>query len=182
MAVLLPVACAISSDSPFVDLRNELLEHNTLDAVFSLPNDVFYPGASASACCMVFNMGTPHNTEGNPDTFFGYFKDDGFKKKKNLGRVEQIKDDGTSKWTEIEDEWLRLYKNRIVKAGFSAVQHIEQEIRYVNDKGKEVVEYPEWICEAYMETDYSKLTDDDFQRTLNNYLAFLVKEGKIYEV
>lgn len=74
-----------------------------------------------------------------------------------------------------------LYKNRIVKAGFSAVQHIDQEIRYVNDKGKEVVEYPEWICEAYMETDYSKLTDDDFQRTLNNYLAFLVKEGKVYE-
>lgn len=181
MAVLLPVSCAISNDSQIVDIRNELLEHNTLDAVFSLPNEVFYPGAAASACCMVFNMGTPHNTEGNPDTFFGYFKDDGFKKKKNLGRVEQIKDDGTSKWTEIEDEWLRLYKNRIVKAGFSAVQHIDQEIRYVNDKGKEVVEYPEWICEAYMETDYSKLTDADFQRTLNNYLAFLVKEGKVYE-
>ena len=32
-----------------------------------------------------------------------------------------------------------------------------------------------------METDYSQLTDNDFQRTLNNYLAFLVKEGKVYE-
>lgn len=39
----------------------------------------------------------------------------------------------------------------------------------------------EWLCEAYMKTDYSKLTEADFQQTLNNYLAYLVKEGKIYE-
>lgn len=39
----------------------------------------------------------------------------------------------------------------------------------------------EWLCEAYMKTDYSKLTEADFQQTLNNYLAYLMKEGKIYE-
>ena len=39
----------------------------------------------------------------------------------------------------------------------------------------------EWLCEAYMKTDYSKLSVVDFQQTLNNYLAYLVKEGKIYE-
>lgn len=32
-----------------------------------------------------------------------------------------------------------------------------------------------------MKTDYSTLTEDDFQQTLNNYLAYLMKEGKIYE-
>ena len=32
-----------------------------------------------------------------------------------------------------------------------------------------------------MKTDYSKLSEDDFQQTLNNYLAYLIKEGKIYE-
>lgn len=32
-----------------------------------------------------------------------------------------------------------------------------------------------------METDYSTVTQDDFQRTINNYLAYLVKEGKVYE-
>lgn len=181
MAVLLPVACAITDESPILDLRNEILEHNTLDAVFSLPNEVFYPGASASACCMVFNMGTPHNTEDNPDTFFGYFKDDGFKKKRGLGRVEQFDRNGLSKWEKIENEWLKLYRNRTVKAGMSAVEHIDKEIRYIDDKGKEAIKYPEWICEAYMETDYSKLSSEDFQFTLNNYLAFLVKEGRAYE-
>ena len=35
----------------------------------------------------------------------------------------------------------------------------------------------EWLVEAYMETDYSTLTVDDFQTTVNGYLANLVKEG-----
>lgn len=39
----------------------------------------------------------------------------------------------------------------------------------------------EWLCEAYMKTDYSKLTEQDFQQTINNYLAYLVKEGIVYD-
>lgn len=39
----------------------------------------------------------------------------------------------------------------------------------------------EWLAEAYMETDYSTLTEEDFQQTVNDYLAYLVKEGHIYE-
>ena len=39
----------------------------------------------------------------------------------------------------------------------------------------------EWLCEAYMQTDYTKLTQDDFQSTLNDYLAYLIREGKVYE-
>jgi hypothetical protein len=32
-----------------------------------------------------------------------------------------------------------------------------------------------------MNTDYSKLSEDDFQKSINNYLAYLVKNGKVYE-
>ena len=39
----------------------------------------------------------------------------------------------------------------------------------------------EWLCEAYMKTDYNKLSQDDFQQVVNNYLSYLVREGKIYE-
>ena len=42
----------------------------------------------------------------------------------------------------------------------------------------------EWTKEqkqAYMKTEYTKLTADDFQKTLNNYLAYLIKEGNVYE-
>ena len=71
LAVLLPVACAIGTSGEIARLKKEILEENTLDAVFTLPNEIFYPGASASACCMVFNIGTKHDNVSNPDTYFG---------------------------------------------------------------------------------------------------------------
>ena len=168
LAVLLPVACAIGTSGEIARLKREILLENTLDAVFTLPNEIFYPGASASACCMVFKIGTKHNDVSNPDTFFGYCKDDGFKKKKNLGRVEQIDTDtGKSKWVEIEREWIELYRNRRSVDGLSATHKVNGD--------------DEWLCEAYMKTDYTKLTEQDFQQTINDYLAYLVKEGHIYE-
>ena len=169
MAVLLPVAAAIGTSKIIQDEKSSILEDNTLEAVFTLPNEIFYPGASASACCMVFALGEPHvKADGTvKETFFGYFKEDGFKKKKNLGRVEQFDEEGNSKWKAIEEEWLRLFRNHKSVDGLSATAEVS---------GKE-----EWLCEAYMKTDYTKLTKADFQKTLNNYLAYLMKEGKIYE-
>lgn len=169
MAVLLPVSVAIGTSSYISDMKEKMLEENTLEAVFTLPNEIFYPGASASACCMVFILGRPHrNADGTVNkTFFGYYRDDGHKKKKNLGRVEQFDTQNHSIWKRIEEEWLDLYRNRTVKDGMSAMQAVS---------GSD-----EWLCEAYMKTDYSHLCEADFQRTLNNYLAYLVKEGRIYE-
>ncbi len=46
---------------------------------------------------------------------------------------------------------------------------------------KEVTYKDEWLAEAYMETDYSKLNQNDFQNTINNYLSYLVKKGEINE-
>lgn len=168
LAILLPVACAIGTSGEIAKLKKEILEENTLDAVFTLPSDIFHPGASASACCMVFKIGIKHSDISNPDTFFGYCRDDGFKKKKNLGRVEQI-DPITvkSKWSEIEKRWIELYRNRKAEPGASATYRVS---------GTD-----EWLCEAYMKTDYTKLTEQDFQRTINEYLAYLVREGRVYE-
>ena len=169
MAVLLPVAAAIGTKAIIQNEKISMLKNNTLEAVFTLPNEIFYPGASASACCMVFTLGEPHiKADGTmKETFFGYYKEDGFKKKKNLGRVEQFDNDGNSKWKAIEEEWLKLFRNHKSVDGLSATA--------------EVSGTDEWLCEAYMKTDYTKLREEDFQRTLNSYLAYLIKEGKIYE-
>jgi type I restriction enzyme M protein len=35
----------------------------------------------------------------------------------------------------------------------------------------------EWCAEAYMETDYSKITQADFESVLKDYVAFRVKHG-----
>lgn len=45
-----------------------MLDNYTLDAVFLLQNEMFYPGASAIACCMIFYLSQKHE-RANRDTF-----------------------------------------------------------------------------------------------------------------
>ncbi len=164
LAVLLPMSCAIGTSSEIKKFKELMLEEHTLDAVFSLPNDIFHPGAAAIACCMVFNLGTRHKNAPLKETFFGYFKDDGFKKKKNLGRIEKVDENGNGLWNDIQNEWLRLYRNRETKIGFSVT--------------KEVTANDEWLAEAYMDTDYSKLNQKDFEKVLNEYLGYLISNAE----
>lgn len=165
MAIILPLACAIGTGSDIKKIKAEILKKNTIDAVFSLPNDIFHPAGAASSCCMVFKLGIPNKNSAK--TFFGYYKEDGFVKKKQFGRIEQIDGEGKSKWDPIEEEWINLYKNREIKPGKTAEAYVSE-----ND---------EWLCEAYMETDYSTISDEIFQTALNNFLAYQLKEGKLYE-
>ncbi len=155
--VVVPVSCAIGTK--YKDVRERLMRKNTLKAVFSMPDDIFYP-TGTNVCVMVWEAHTPHDSK--QETFFGYCKDDGFVKRKKLGRI-----DAFGKWKEIEQEWLNLYRNRDVADGLSARQCVKFE--------------DEWLCEAYMKTDYTKLTQTDFQDTINSYLAYLVKNGGINE-
>lgn len=143
-----------------------MLDNYTLDAVFSLPNEMFYPGASAVACCMIFDLSQKHE-KANRDTFFGYYKDDKFIKRKGLGRVEKTDLKGNSLWSKTIKQWLDLYKNKRAVPGISVMRRVTWE--------------DEWLAEAYMETDYSTLSEEDFQTTLNEYLSYLVKEGIVYE-
>lgn len=171
LAVLLPLQCAIGNTKTMLRAKENILKYNTLEAVFTLPPDMFHPGSSSNACCMLFTMGIPHfNDKGTPNkkTFFGYYKNDGFVKKKNLGRVELVDKQNRSIWeTEIKPKWISLYKNGDVEDGMSAKEYVRAD--------------DEWLCEAYMKTDFSTLSQDDFQKTINNYLAYLIKDGKIYD-
>ena len=153
LLTLLPMACAIQTDGVIGSFKQKMLEKHSLDAVFSFPAEMFYPGASAVACCMVFDLGKPHKKD--KETFFGYFKDDGFEKRKGVGRV-----DIRNKWDSIQKEWLDLYIHRSTVAGKSVNCHVE-----ANE---------EWCAEAYMETDYSMFCDEDFIRKMREYVAYLV--------
>ena len=155
--VVVPMSCAIGTK--FKETRQRLFKKHTLKAVFSMPDDMFYSNnASTNVCVMIWEAHKPHDA--TKTTFFGYYKDDGFVKAKKLGRIDKF-----NKWRSIEAEWLRLYRERETKEGLS----VKKAVRW-ND---------EWLCEAYMETDYSVLTQDNFQETVNNYLAYLVKsEGR----
>lgn len=159
LVVLLPQQCAIGNTENILNCKERILKNHTLDAVFTMPNDLFYPGASAVVCCMVFELGKPHSPY--KETFLGYYKDDGFEKRKYLGRV-----DVNDTWDEIESEWLSLYENRKTEPGKS----ITKKLTYID----------EWCAEAHMESDYNSLYKTNFESVVKNYVAdmFRMKSAK----
>ncbi len=151
--VVVPMSCAIGTK--FENERKDLFENHTLKAVFSMPDDIFYP-VGTNVCVMVWEAHIPHNS--SIPTFFGYYKDDGFIKKKNLGRI-----DANNKWQNIKNEWIDLYRKNKEFVGKTALQCVT-----AND---------EWLCEAYMKTDYSDLQESDFEQTIRNYIAYKIASG-----
>lgn len=118
-----------------------------------MPNDLFYP-VGVVTVILSFEAHRPHNDK--IKSFFGYFKNDGFEKRKNKGRINS-----KMQWKDIKEKWLDAYRNQKTITGFSVT--------------KEVTYKDEWVAEAYMETDYSKLTENLFIKTIKEYIAFRVK-------
>nr|WP_262906289.1 N-6 DNA methylase [Tenacibaculum finnmarkense] len=162
MAILLPMQAAIGNSREVKDFKKKMLDNYTLEAVFSLPIEIFYPGAAAVAVCMVFDLSQKHN-KSNKETFFGYYRDDKFTKRKGLGRVEVTDENGNSLWAKTEKIWLDLYKNKKKVPGLSIMKKVSWQ--------------DEWLAEAYMETDYSSLESGNFEKTIRDYYSYIIKDG-----
>ncbi len=145
----------VGSNKAVVAIRRRLLENHTLEAVLSVPDDIFHP-VGVVTCIIIFKAHNPHPK--NKETFFGYFKEDGFVKAKHRGRV-----DAHERWDGIKQRWLDAYMNQKTIKNLSVKQKVTAE--------------DEWCAEAYMETDYSTLTDDDFIQTVKNYVAYQFLHG-----
>lgn len=144
----------VSEHSQVVSVRERLLANNTLVGVLSMPVELFNPAASVPTVIIVFKAKQPHLK--GVKTFFGYFKDDGYVISKN-------KRTDSGKWKDIKTLWLSAFRNNESVAGLSVM--------------KEVTGKDEWCPEAYMETDYTKLSKEDFINTIKEYVAFNVKHN-----
>lgn len=144
---IVPISCAISPHP----IREELLKEHTLDAVMSMPPELFHPVGVVS-CVMAFTAHKPHR-KSNKKTWFGYWRDDGFVKTKHKGRVDLY-----GRWSAIRDRWVEQFTNREVVPGQSVSKQVK-----AND---------EWCAEAYMETDYSTVSEAEFDREIKKYVVF----------
>ncbi|WP_341201083.1 HsdM family class I SAM-dependent methyltransferase [Planomicrobium okeanokoites] len=147
---IVPLSTIISSE--FKELKRQLLKNHTLEAVLSMPDDLFYPVGTIT-CVMVFKIGTPHTERSK--TWFAYCKNDGFVKTKNAGRIDLNND-----WSSIKDNWVDAFHTRTEIPGFSVLKHVDYS--------------DEWIAEAYIETDYSTLALDDFEQEVKKYALFKI--------
>lgn len=174
VCVVVPLSCAIGNK--FKKERERLFMKHSLLAVFSMPDDIFYSNnASTNTCVMLWQAHTPHYINVNLHnedllkdsnirnfTFFGFYKDDGFVKEKKQGRIDKF-----GKWQDIKKQWVENYQLKRQLDGLSIV--------------KKVSHLDEWLAEAYIKTDYSKLKQEDFEKSVREYLGFLVKNGLIEE-
>ena len=154
LAAIVPTSTAIDCKKSKLALRKELLENNTLDAVISMPDKLFEGTAGIITCIIVLTAGVPHSG----DTYFASWKEDGYEKTKNNGRVDK-----DNKWPQLRDNYLYEYDNKEIVPQKSCIAHVS-----AND---------EWILEAYAETDYSQLTKKDFERAVFNYAIFKLMES-----
>ena len=149
---ILPMSCALAQSGKTYELKKQLLSQHTLEAVLSMPDELFINSkVGVVSCVMIFTAHIPHPN--HKETYFGYYKDDGFSKKKNKGRI-----DASQRWEGIKHSWVSSYINRKNKPGFSV--------------NKVVVAEDEWCAEAYMETDYTSLSEEDFIDSVKDYVFF----------
>ncbi|MDA0902301.1 MAG: N-6 DNA methylase [Proteobacteria bacterium] len=155
---LLPTQCALAQKGNKLAFKQHIFQNHTIDAVLSLPNDLFSNSrVSMATCALIIKAHQPHPK--NYKTYFGYWKDDGFFRNKGRGRV-----DG-GRWNEIKATWLDSYLNRKSISGLSMMKTIEAD--------------DEWCAENYMETDYSNLRDEDFIKKMHQFSTHQFAIGKI---
>lgn len=149
---IVPMQSGLAQSGKIFDLKKKLLELHSLEAVFSMPDELFINSdVGVVACVMVFTAHRPHPKD--KETYFGYYKVDGFEKRKNKGRIDVY-----GKWGKILEKWVSYYINGKEEPGVSVK-------RIVTAKD-------EWCAEAYMETDYSTLKPVDFQKSIKEYVLF----------
>jgi type I restriction enzyme M protein len=149
---IVPVDRVLATNGQSQVLKKRLLENHTLEAVFSMPDELFINSdVGVITAVLVITAHKPHSP--TKQTFFGYWKDDGYVKRKTKGRVDAL-----NKWDKIKESWLDTFINRKDKVGLSI--------------NKIVTADDEWCAEAYMETDYSDLSEKDFLQSIKKYVLF----------
>ena len=149
---IIPISCVIEKTATAINLRKRVLEKHTLEAVLSMPEELFHNSkVNTVTCAIILTAHKPHPK--GKKTWFAYCRDDGFIKAKNKGRI-----DAKHTWNDIKEKWVTAYRNREIIDKFSLMQ--------------EVTEKDEWCVEAYLETDYDCFTFEDYENTVKKFLMF----------
>lgn len=148
---IVPMSCATGNAG-----KRSLLSKHRLEAVMSMPPELFHP-VGVVTCTMVFTAHQPHDDYPDHQSWFGYWREDSFIKTKHKGRID------SGEWAQVRARWVDMFINRRELIGESVL--------------KKVGPTDEWVAEAYMETDYSSLSERDFAETVREYALFQLRNG-----
>lgn len=149
---IVPMSCTSSKDDK--KMRETILEHHTLLATMTMPKKLFHESkVGTQTCIMVFKAHFKHN-DSNKIVFLSRWLDDGFITIPHVGRFDR-----DNLWKSAKGEWIRQLNGLAKKDDTTFLL-------------KEIEKNDEWIAEAYVETDYSKLTVKDFEKQVKRYAFF----------
>lgn len=151
---IVPLSCALALSGVKLEYKKQLLEKHTLEAVMSMPEELFHNSkTNVVTCTMVITANRPHPK--GKKTWLGYWRKDGFVKTKNKGRIDLYQT-----WREIKNNWVKSFLNREVIKGLSLMQELKPD--------------DEWCAENFIETDYSELTKESFKKIILDYISHCV--------
>ncbi len=152
---IVPMSCAGNSGTK---LREKLLEHHTLLACMTMPPNLFFDSHVGTATCIiVFKAHIPHDE--NKSVFFARWQDDGFKVIPHNGRKD------TGMWANICKEWIDQMDGT---ASADDYVWLKRKIK-ISDEA---------LAEAYIKTDYSNLSDKDFETAIKKFSLYKYMEEK----
>lgn len=147
---IVPITCATAPSGVIGDLKATIMERHTLQAVLSMPIELFHNSkTTVVTCVMVFTAHRPHPR--GKKTWFGYCRDDGMTKTKHRGRV-----DGDGMWPMLKERWVNAFRNREVNDGFSVMAEVDAR--------------REWCAEAYLSADYDAIDEMALADAIKRYL------------
>ena len=151
---IVPMSCAGNGDRK---LRKTILQYHTLLACMTMPSNLFKDSnVGVATAIMVFKAHVPHDL--NKSVFFGRWVDDGFKVIPHNGRKE------TARWKDIHKEWL-LQLDGLAEQNDTI--WLKKKLNKLDNEA---------LTEAYIKTDYTNITDKDFERTLKKYALYKYME------
>jgi type I restriction-modification system DNA methylase subunit len=151
--IIAPLSTYFKDDN----IRTAILEKHTLKYVINMPGDLFQPNASTHTAIAVFETHRTFDYNNDEVTFYD-LRDDGFVLAKNKGRTDIY-----GRWSNIEKQLLDSLKPT----------SIPDDIILVRTKVKKK---DEWTVYAHSKTDYSTLCEEDFIKSISDYMIFQAKK------
>lgn len=156
---IVPSSCTGNKNSDYATTRERILSKHTLEAVLSMPDQLFYPASSVVTCVMIFTAHKPHNSDRK--TWFANCKDDGL----IIDRKSKGRADINGKWADTKKKWVDAFINRDEIKGFSLKQAVTAK--------------DEWSYEAYAKTDFNGITEESFKKVIKDYALFILGQTEI---
>ena len=129
----------------------------------TMPKKLFQESkVGTQTCIMVFKAHFKHDLS-NKLVFLSRWLDDGFVTIPHVGRYDK-----NNQWKAIKGEWIRQIEG---------LAKVDNTVFLRKELGKN----DEWLAEAYVETDYSLLTEFDFENQLKKYALFKYMQENDFE-